>query len=89
MPRQLDDAGSAMLQKKLEDLGIRIHLNKSTSAIEGTTGVQQMVFADGTILEVDMIIVSAGIQALHVGQRIRQLPPALQGGRTAAATQVP
>jgi membrane fusion protein, multidrug efflux system len=47
----------------------------------------QVVVSQG--LEPGEIIVSAGIQALHVGQRIRQLPPAPQGGRTAAATQVP
>ena len=47
----------------------------------------QVVVSQG--LEPGEIIVSAGVQALHVGQRIRQLPPALQGGRTAAATQVP
>jgi nitrite reductase (NADH) large subunit len=62
MPRQLDDAGSAMLQNKLENLGISIHLNKSTSAIEGDTRVRRMTFADNTELEVDMIIVSAGIK---------------------------
>ena len=47
----------------------------------------QVVVSQG--LEPGEIIVSAGIQALHVGQRIRQLPPAPQGGRTAAAAQVP
>jgi membrane fusion protein, multidrug efflux system len=47
----------------------------------------QVVVSQG--LEPGEIIVSAGVQALHVGQRIRQLPPAPQGGRTAAATQVP
>ena len=62
MPRQLDEAGSAILQTKLENLGIGIHLNKSTTAILGDNGVNKMVFADGTELEVDMIIVSAGIK---------------------------
>ena len=62
MPRQLDDAGSEMLRKKLENLGISIHLNKSTTAILGENGVKKMTFADQTELEVDMIIVSAGIK---------------------------
>ncbi|MGV3502387.1 MAG: nitrite reductase large subunit NirB [Adhaeribacter sp.] len=62
MPRQLDEAGSAMLRQKLESLGLHIHLNKNTSAINGEHGVRQMVFTDGTALDVDMIIVSAGIK---------------------------
>jgi len=33
MPRQIDAAGSAMLQSKLEALGLRIHLSKATSGI--------------------------------------------------------
>lgn len=36
-------------------------------------------------LEPGEIIVSGGIQALHLGQRVRQLPPVAHAGRTAAA----
>ncbi len=62
MPRQLDEAGSRMLQSKLESLGIGIHLSKNTSCIEGEDGVTRMVFTDGTMLEVDMVVISAGIK---------------------------
>ncbi|PSR56590.1 nitrite reductase (NAD(P)H) [Adhaeribacter arboris] len=62
MPRQLDEAGSEMLKRKLESLGISIYLNKSTTAILGEPGVEKMLFADGSELNVDMIIVSAGIK---------------------------
>ncbi|KAA5543337.1 nitrite reductase large subunit NirB [Adhaeribacter rhizoryzae] len=62
MPRQLDEAGSETLKKKLESLGISIHLNKSTTAILGDPGVRKMTFADGSELNVDMLIVSAGIK---------------------------
>ncbi|WP_034256790.1 nitrite reductase large subunit NirB [Adhaeribacter aquaticus] len=62
MPRQLDEAGSETLKKKLENLGISIHLKKSTTAILGEEAVNKMTFADGSELEVDMIIVSAGIK---------------------------
>ncbi len=62
MPRQLDEAGSRVLQRKLEALGIGIHLGKNTAAIEGETGISRMVFTDGTALEVDMVIISAGIK---------------------------
>ena len=60
MPRQLDDAGAAILKNKIEDLGVSVHLSKNTKQIAGET-VEQMQFADDTVLDVDMIVVSAGI----------------------------
>jgi nitrite reductase (NADH) large subunit len=62
MPRQLDDAGSRILQSKLASLGIGIHLNKNTASIEGENGISGMIFTDGTSLDVDMVVVSAGIK---------------------------
>ena len=62
MPRQIDDAGSRLLVDKIEALGVRVHLGKSTQRIEGNGRVEGMAFADGRALEVDMIIVSAGIR---------------------------
>jgi len=62
MPRQVDDAGSQILVRKIESLGVRVHLNKATKAIHGTAGVERMEFGDGTSIDVDMIIVSAGIR---------------------------
>jgi nitrite reductase (NADH) large subunit len=62
MPRQLDDPGSRTLVKKIESLGVRVHLGKSTKAIHGTLGVERIEFADGSVIDTDMIIVSAGIR---------------------------
>ena len=62
MPRQLDAAGSDMLRKKMEALGIQIHLSKNTAEFEGYDCVTGLRFADGTLLEADMVIVSAGIK---------------------------
>jgi nitrite reductase (NADH) large subunit len=39
MPRQIDSAGSAMLQNKLKALGLNIHLNKSTASFDGENKV--------------------------------------------------
>ena len=61
MPRQVDDAGSAILVKQIEDLGVKVHLNKATEKVLGDGGVTGMKFSDGEQLDVDMIIVSAGI----------------------------
>lgn len=61
LPRQLDDKGSAMLVSKIEALGIKIHLNADTSEILGKNQVEGLRFKDGAELNVDMLVVSAGI----------------------------
>ncbi len=62
MPRQVDDAGSRLLVRKIESLGVKVHLQKSTKEILGEHEVEKMVFTDGSELEVGMILVSAGIR---------------------------
>lgn len=62
MPRQIDDAGSRILVDKIESLGVTVHLNKSTKEVHGNGRVERMEFGDGQSLDVDMIIVSAGIR---------------------------
>jgi nitrite reductase (NADH) large subunit len=62
MPRQLDAAGAGMLKRKMEALGIRIHLNKNTSQFDGVFSVTGLSFTDDTALEVDMVVISAGIR---------------------------
>ncbi len=78
MPRQIDDAGSRILVRKIEDLGVSIHLNKATEEVLGNGAVEGLRFEDGSGLDVDMIIVSAGIRprddlardcGLDVGER--------------------
>ena len=62
MPRQIDDAGSGILQRQLESLGLNIHLSKSTQEITGDDAITGMQFADGSRLDVDMLVISAGIR---------------------------
>lgn len=62
MPRQIDDEGSAVLVKKLERLGITVHLGKNTTAIDGNGKLEGLVFADGSKLECEMLVISAGIR---------------------------
>jgi len=78
MPRQIDSAGSAMLQSKLKQLGLNIHLNKSTANIAGEHQVNALRFNDDTSLPIDMLVISAGIRprdelaklaGLHTGSR--------------------
>ena len=62
MPRQIDDSGSGILVSKIEDLGVKVHLNKATKEVHGENKVERMEFNDGSSLDCDMIIVSAGIR---------------------------
>jgi nitrite reductase (NADH) large subunit len=62
MPRQIDDAGSALLQSKLEALGLTILTSKNTTAIEGDEAINRMDFSDNTSIDVDMLVISAGIK---------------------------
>jgi nitrite reductase (NADH) large subunit len=62
MPRQIDEAGSRVLVKRIESLGVRVHLSKSTKEVHGNGRVERLEFSDGQSLEVDMMIVSAGIR---------------------------
>lgn len=62
MPRQLDDAGSRLLVGKIEELGVRVHLGKPPKEIAGNGKVEGLVFGDGQRLEVEMVIVAAGIR---------------------------
>jgi nitrite reductase (NADH) large subunit len=62
MPRQIDDSGSTILRNKLERLGLSIHTNTNTTEIIGDNSIRAMRFADDSMLEVDMLVISAGIK---------------------------
>ncbi|AMO55787.1 nitrite reductase [Endozoicomonas montiporae] len=63
MAVQVDEGGGAMLQHKIETLGVTVHTGKNTQQITaGEQSVHQMQFADGESLETDMILFSAGIR---------------------------
>ena len=63
MAVQLDDGGGAMLKHKIQALGVKVHLNKNTSLIDdGEQCLHKMNFADGEVLETDLILFSAGIR---------------------------
>ncbi len=63
MPMQIDDTGGNVLRNKIEELGVSVHTNKSTTEIVSIDGkVAKMTFADGSELQTDMIVFSAGIR---------------------------
>ncbi|WP_226068891.1 nitrite reductase large subunit NirB [Dickeya zeae] len=63
MAVQLDDGGAQLLRRKIEALGLHVHTSKETLAITaGEQARHRMNFADGTSLETDLILFSAGIR---------------------------
>jgi nitrite reductase (NADH) large subunit len=62
MESQLDAAAGRVLQRQLEQMGIRVHLEKSTAAILGDEEVTGLRFADGSTLDCEMVVIAAGIR---------------------------
>lgn len=61
LPRQLDAQGAAVLQNRLESLGIGIVTSASTEAILGNGQVNAVQLKDGRHIAADLAIISAGI----------------------------
>jgi len=62
MPRQIDEVGSEILAYKMSQLGIVIHTGKNTKKIEGNGKLEGLTFADGSHLNIEMLVISAGIR---------------------------
>jgi nitrite reductase (NADH) large subunit len=62
MPRQLDEAGSKLLLRSIQEFGVQTHLGMATAGVMGTDRCTGLSFKDGTELAVDMVVVSAGIR---------------------------
>jgi nitrite reductase (NADH) large subunit len=82
MPVQLDEAGGAVLRARIEGLGVHVHVGTSTSElVPGPDGsVSQIRFADGTGLDVDIVVFSAGIRPRDELARTSGLVVAERGG---------
>ncbi|MFA9191761.1 nitrite reductase large subunit NirB [Flavobacterium sp. FZUC8N2.13] len=80
MPRQLDKGASDMLQSKIEELNIGIHLNKSTQYIDGEDVITGMMFDENELLKVDMLVISAGIKPRDELGRVCGLEVGVRGG---------
>jgi len=63
MAAQLDEGGANMLADKIEALGVSVLTSKNTTQIvDGNDCLHKMIFADGSELETDIILYSAGIR---------------------------
>src|SRR5262249_2535568 len=62
MNMQLDAAGGRTLQEKMEQLGVRVLLNRNTQALLGNGKVEGLQFQDGEIIAADLVVIAAGIR---------------------------
>lgn len=64
MPAQLDAEGGAQLKRIIADLGIGVHVSKATREVvtDASGRVTALTFADGSRLETDLVVFSAGIR---------------------------
>ncbi|MGF7046968.1 nitrite reductase (NADH) large subunit [Paenibacillus sp. DS2015] len=62
MERQLDESASMMLQRELEQQGMKFLLEKQTASIVGKQRTQGITFADGSEIDADLVVMAVGIK---------------------------
>ena len=62
MEVQLDLPAGTVLKQTLERLGVHFHLEKMTTRVLGDASVSGLAFKDGSTLDCDMVVISAGIR---------------------------
>jgi nitrite reductase (NADH) large subunit len=80
MPRQIDEAGSSILKNKLQSLGLKILTNTNTTEIQGGESITAMRFADQSLIDVDMLVISAGIKPRDELAKLAGLETGPRGG---------
>jgi nitrite reductase (NADH) large subunit len=80
MPRQLDEAGGKLLLRSVTAMGVTIHLGKATHSVTGEASCTGLCFDDESVLDVDMVVVSAGIRPRDDLARQAELAVGERGG---------
>src|SRR5882724_6764075 len=81
MAVQIDDAGGRTLLGRIRDLGVGVHTAKQTTAIaDGSERAHCLQFEDGSLLETDLIVFSAGIRPRDELARAAGLAVGERGG---------
>lgn len=62
MERQLDETAAKMLQKSLEDKGIKFLMSHTTEEILGDERVTGVKFSNGSTLDTDLLIMAVGVK---------------------------
>jgi len=81
MAVQVDEGGGRVLRSKIEAMGLHVHTGRNTvEIVDGREARHRMVFADGSHLETDMIVFSAGIRPRDELARQSLLAVGARGG---------
>ncbi|NMP16696.1 nitrite reductase large subunit [Thalassotalea sp. Y01] len=81
MAVQLDGGGGQLLKNKIEELGVKVHTSKATENIaKGEQCRYQLQFADGSVLETDLVLFSAGIRPYDELAKSTELAVGERGG---------
>ena len=62
LPRQVDVAGAALLQGRMEEMGFRFHLDAKTQKIEREGEELGVYLEGGKKLNADLVLISAGVR---------------------------
>jgi len=62
MERQLDPDGGFYLVGKMEELGVKVLLQRTTTAILGNGHVEGVALSDDSCIDADLVVVAAGIR---------------------------
>ncbi|OGW57281.1 MAG: pyridine nucleotide-disulfide oxidoreductase [Nitrospirae bacterium RBG_16_43_8] len=62
LPRQMDKEGAEILKTQMEKTGFAFFLGAKTREITGDENIKSIILDGGTIIECDMVIISAGVK---------------------------
>ncbi|KNC78660.1 hypothetical protein SARC_08918 [Sphaeroforma arctica JP610] len=62
MRRQLDEPGATLLKNKVEELGIRVHVNAKCGIMGDNGRVTGIRFEDGTVKGIEVVVFACGIR---------------------------
>lgn len=80
MAQQLDEAGGALLNRMVSELGIVVHVDVGTDAIESRDDGLRVTLGDGSVIDAGLVIFAAGVRPRDELGRAAGLPVAERGG---------
>ncbi|OPX08141.1 nitrite reductase large subunit NirB [Mycobacterium sp. AT1] len=80
MAQQLDEAGGALLNRMVGELGIVVHVDVGTDAIESRDDGLRVTLGDGSVIDAGLVIFAAGVRPRDELGRAAGLPVAERGG---------
>ncbi|MEV0051851.1 nitrite reductase large subunit NirB [Saccharopolyspora shandongensis] len=80
MPLQVDEGGGQVLGRLVGDLGLTVHCGAATKSIDGDGRVRGVTLADGTVIDTEVVVFSAGVRPRDELAELAGLARAERGG---------